>query len=58
MSHISLPVTEEERNAIENFEKLEDEYDLQTIMEHRERKARGEVKFYSHDEIKRELGFD
>ena len=58
MSHISLRVTEEERNVIENFEKLEDEYDLQAIMEHRERKARGEVKFYSHDEIKRELGFD
>jgi uncharacterized protein (UPF0248 family) len=40
------------------FQRLEDEFDLQTIREHREKKARGEVKFYSLDEVKKELGLD
>jgi len=38
------------------FQILEDEYDLKLIEEHRERKARGEVKFYTLDEIEEELG--
>lgn len=75
MPHVSLRVTEEERNimkgyaevhgtnmseAIKNvfFQRLEDEYDLQAIREHREKKARGEVKMYTHDEIVKELGLD
>ena len=40
------------------FQRLEDEFDLQRIQEHREKKARGEVKFYSLDEVEKELGFD
>jgi len=40
------------------FQRLEDEFDLQRIQEHREKKARGEVQMYTHDEILRELGFD
>ena len=75
MPHVSLRVTEQEKNWMEGyakvqginlsdaikaafFEKLEDEYDLQTIREHREKKARGEVKYYSLEEVKKELGFD
>jgi len=75
MPHVSLRVTEEERNAMENYAKLqgiglseaiknvffqmlEDEFDYQRIQEHRERKSRGEAKLYTHEEIKRELGFD
>jgi len=38
------------------FQMLEDEYDLQAVREHREKKERGEVKFYSLDEIEEELG--
>jgi len=73
MPHVSLRVTEEERNAMEGYAKvqgvnlseavkkaffrmLEDEYDLQAIREHREKKARGEVKFYSLEEVEKELG--
>jgi len=46
--------------AIKNifFQRLEDEFDLRRIQEHRERKARGEVQFYTHEEIVKELGFD
>ncbi|MCL2760459.1 MAG: DUF6290 family protein [Desulfuromonadales bacterium] len=40
------------------FQRLEDEFDLQRIREHREKKARGEVKMYSLDEVKKELGLD
>jgi len=71
--HVSLRVTEEEKNMMEGyarvqgvslseaikevfFQMLEDEYDLQTIKEHRVEKAKGNVKFYSHEEVKRELG--
>ena len=38
------------------FEKLEDDYDLKIAREHQERKAKGLVKYYSHDEVIRELG--
>jgi hypothetical protein len=38
------------------FQRLEDEFDLQRIQEHRERKARGEVKMYSLAEVEAELG--
>ena len=37
------------------FQRLEDEYDLKRIKEYRERKARGEVKFFSHEEVTKEL---
>jgi len=37
---------------------LEDEYDRQLIAEHREKVARGEVRFYTHEEVVRELGLD
>ena len=40
------------------FDKLEDEYDLKIIREHEERKAKGLVKYYSLDEVKKELGLD
>jgi len=40
------------------FQKLEDEFDLQRIQEHREKKAKGEVKMYTHDEILKELGLE
>jgi len=38
------------------FQRLEDEYDLQLIKEHRERKARGEMKYYTHEQVGKELG--
>ena len=46
--------------AIKNvfFRQLEDEFDLQRIEEHRQRKARGEVKMYTHAEVLEELGLD
>lgn len=40
------------------FSKLEDEFDILRIEEHRKRKARGEVKLYSLDEIELELGLN
>jgi hypothetical protein len=40
------------------FQRLEDEFDLQRIQEHRAKKARGEVKMYTHDEVLRELELD
>jgi len=47
-------------DAIKNrfFQSIEDEIDFQRIIAHRERKARGEVKFYTHDEIVKELGLE
>ena len=74
MPHVSLRVTEQEKNWMESyakvqgvklsdaikdafFEKLEDEYDLKIINEYEKEKAKGNMKFYSHEEIKRELGF-
>jgi len=38
------------------FQRLEDEFDIQRIQDHRERKARGEVKMYSLAEAEAELG--
>ena len=75
MPHVTMRVTDEEKNwmegyakvmgvnlsdAIKNafFEKLEDDYDLKIIKEHQERKAKGLVKYYSLDEVKKELGLD
>ena len=40
------------------FQRLEDEFDLQRIKEHKEKKARGEVQFYSLEEAKKELGLN
>ena len=33
------------------LERIENEYDLQALKEYEERKAAGEVKLYSHDEV-------
>ena len=46
--------------AIKNvfFQRLEDEFDLRRIQEHRDKKARGEVKMYTHDEVLKELGLE
>jgi len=38
------------------FEKLEDEYDLKAIREHEEEKAKGDMKYYSHEEVGKMLG--
>ena len=38
------------------FEKLEDEYDLKAVREHEEDKAKGNVKYHSHAEVKETLG--
>ena len=38
------------------FQKLEDEYDLQIIKEHKERNERGEVKYFTHEQVGKELG--
>ena len=38
------------------FEKLEDEYDLKAIREYETAKAKGNVKYYALDEVKREFG--
>ena len=40
------------------FQKLEDEYDLQTMQLHRERKAKGDVVYYSIDDVISEMGLD
>ncbi|MDR2531305.1 MAG: DUF6290 family protein [Oscillospiraceae bacterium] len=71
MPHVSLRVTEKEKTWMESyakllgitlsdaikgafFEKLEDEYDLRTIEEYE--KEKGDMKYYTHDEIKKMLG--
>lgn len=33
------------------LERIENEYDLQALKEYEERKASGEIKLYSHDEV-------
>lgn len=38
------------------FEKLEDEYDLKVIREYEAEKAKGEMKYYSLDEVKKGIG--
>ena len=38
------------------FEKLEDEYDLKAIREYDSEKAQGNMKYYSHIEVKEILG--
>jgi predicted DNA-binding protein len=75
MAHVSLRVTEQEKNWMESyakvrginlseaikeafFEKLEDEYDLKTIREFEEEKAKGNIKYYSVEEVKQRLGLD
>jgi len=74
MPHVSLRVTEQEKNWMESyaklqgvnlseaikeafFEKLEEEYDLKAIREHEAEKAKGNVKYYSFNEVVQELGF-
>jgi hypothetical protein len=73
MPHVSLRVSEQEKNWMESyanlhginlsdaikaafFEKLEDEYDLQTIREYEAEKAQGTITFFSHDEVGKMLG--
>ena len=51
-----ISLTEAFKNAL--YEKLEDEYDLKCVREHEERKAKGFVKYYTHEEIVKELGLD
>ena len=51
---MGINLSEAIKNAF--FEKLEDEYDLKIAKEHMERKARGLVKYYTHEEAKKELG--
>ena len=75
MPHVSLRVTEQEKNWMESyakvqginlsdaikeafFEKLEDEYDLNTIREYEKEKAKGNMKFYSVAEVKQRLGLE
>jgi len=38
------------------IEKMEDEYDLKIIKEHEEAVAKGEVEYFTFDEVKKELG--
>lgn len=38
------------------LERIEDEYDLKVFEEYEEKKAAGEVKTYTHDEVWKELG--
>jgi len=40
------------------FEKLDDEYDLKVIREYEEEKAKGNMKYYSLDEVNQRLGLD
>lgn len=75
MAHVSLRVSDQEKNWMESyaktqgvnlsdaikaafFEKLEDEYDLKIIKEHEEKKAKGNMKYFSLAEVKKELGLD
>jgi len=75
MPHVSLRVTEQEKNWMDSyakvqgislsdaikeafFSKLEDDYDLNAIAEYEKDKAKGNMKFYSLDEAKKELGLD
>ena len=70
MPHVSLRVTEKEKEWMESyakmlgqnlsdvikaafFEKLEDEYDLHTILEYEKEQDK---KMYSHDEVGKMLG--
>ena len=72
MPHVSLRVTEEEKDLMESyakfqgvhlsdaiknafFEKLDDEYDLQLIREFEKEKEKGNIKYYSFDEVEKEL---
>jgi len=73
MPHVSLRVTEQEKNWMESyakvqgvnlseaikeafFEKLENEYDLKAIREYEKEKAKGNMKYYSHEEVGKMLG--
>ena len=75
MAHVSLRVSEQEKNWMESyakthgvslsdaikavfFEKLEDEYDLKVVRDYEFAKEKGKVKYYSLDEVKKELGLD
>ena len=75
MPHISLRVSEQEKNWMDSyaklhginlsdaikaafFDKLEDEYDIKTIREYEAEKAKGNMKFYSVAEIRKDLGLN
>ena len=51
-----LSISEAIKNAF--FQRLEDEFDLQTIQAHRVKKAKGQVKMYTLDEAESELGLN
>jgi len=38
------------------FDKLEDEFDVKAISEHEADKAKGNIKYYTHAEVKEMLG--
>ena len=40
------------------IEKMEDEYDLKIIKEHEEAVAKGEVEYFTHQQVKEMLGLD
>ena len=40
------------------FEKLEDEYDLNCVRRHEAEKAKGHLKYFTMDEVKKELNFE
>ena len=44
------------KNAL--IEKLEDEYDLKCVKKHEKQKAKGLVKYYTHEEVIKELGLN
>jgi len=73
MPHVSFRVSEQEKawmdgyaklhgvnlsDAIKTafFEKLEDDYDIKTVTKYEDEK--GNIKFYTLDEVKSELGFN
>ena len=73
MPHVSLRVTEQEKQWMESyakvhgvnlseaikeafFEKLENEYYLKTIGIYEDEKAKGNVSYYSHEEVGKILG--
>lgn len=45
-------------DALKNifFQKLEDEYDLQTLKKHEHEKALGEIEYFTHEEVGKKLG--
>ena len=52
-----VDLSEAVKNAFfEKLEKMENEYYLKIIEKHEKQKAKGLAKYYSHEEVKKELG--